>query len=204
MYPGLFHCLCGAISKAFSTIESSEAEANPVGSTFNIQNSIPHKSQKTKAVPETNRAKEFQRGTAGVPESVKEGATGLHEGSDIGLGPSGREFESPISDQSPLKSVDFRGFFFAYCDAELDCNGYFIKTICSYFSCRICSRAFTPRSGKSVKALFKSSSVIGMTNPIPVLQHRHAHKLRRGLPKSSQPHTRLQPRPCILEKSCSG
>ena len=33
-----------------------------------------------------NRAKEFQRGTAGVPESAKEGATGLAEGSDIGLG----------------------------------------------------------------------------------------------------------------------
>jgi len=33
-----------------------------------------------------NRAKEFQRGTAGVPESTKEGVTGLSEGSDIGLG----------------------------------------------------------------------------------------------------------------------
>lgn len=67
-------------------IESPDAGVNPVGSTFNIQNSIPHKSQKTKVAAETNRAKEFQRGTAGVPESVKEGATGLHEGSDIGLG----------------------------------------------------------------------------------------------------------------------
>ena len=28
----------------------------------------------------------------------------LPAGSDIGLGPSGREFESPISDQNPLKS----------------------------------------------------------------------------------------------------
>ena len=73
---------------------------NPVGSTFNIQNFIPHKSQKTKAVSEANRAKEFQRGTAGVSESAKEGATGLPEGLDIGLGPSGREFESPISDQN--------------------------------------------------------------------------------------------------------
>jgi len=77
-------------------------EVNPVGSTFNIQNSIPHKSQKPKAAPETNRAKEFQRGTAGVLESTKEGLTGLPEGSDIGLGPSGREFESPISDQNVL------------------------------------------------------------------------------------------------------
>ena len=35
---------------------------------------------------ETNRAKEFQKGTAGVPESGKEGDTGLSESSDIGLG----------------------------------------------------------------------------------------------------------------------
>ena len=55
----LFPCLCGAISESFSAIELSDAGANPVGSTFNIQNFIPHKSQKTKAVSETNRAKEF-------------------------------------------------------------------------------------------------------------------------------------------------
>ena len=54
-----FHCLCGAISEAFSAIESSNAGANLVGSTFNIQNSIPHKSQKTKVVSETNRVKEL-------------------------------------------------------------------------------------------------------------------------------------------------
>ena len=95
----LFPCLCGAISELFSAIEPSDEGVNPVGSTFNIQNFIPHKSQKTKAVSEANRAKEFQRGTAGVSESAKEGATGLPEGLDIGLGPSGREFESPISDQ---------------------------------------------------------------------------------------------------------
>ena len=35
---------------------------------------------------ETNRAKEFQKGTAGVPGSAKQSATGLAEGSDIGLG----------------------------------------------------------------------------------------------------------------------
>jgi len=61
-------------------------------------------------VPETNRAKEFQRGTEGVPESAKEGATGLPEGSDIGLGPSGREFESPISDHSHRKYCIYGGF----------------------------------------------------------------------------------------------
>ena len=95
-------------------------EVNPVGSTFNIQNSIPHKSQKTKVVSEMNRAKEFQRGTAGVLESAKEGATGLPEGSDIGLGCGSRAFESRHSDQSPLKSVDFRGLFFVYCGAEFE------------------------------------------------------------------------------------
>ena len=56
------------------------------GTSFNIQNSIPHKSQKTKVALETNRAKEFQRETAGVLESAKECETGLSEGSDIGLG----------------------------------------------------------------------------------------------------------------------
>ena len=46
-----------------------------------------------------------------MPESAKEGATGLPEGSDIGLGARCREFESPISDHGPLKSNDFRGPF---------------------------------------------------------------------------------------------
>ena len=96
----LFHCLCGAIYELISGQDHSRPGENLVGSTFNIQNFIPHKSQKTKAVPETNRAKEFQRGTAGVPESVKEGATGLHEGSDIGLGAGCRRFESCHSDHA--------------------------------------------------------------------------------------------------------
>ena len=97
--PGLFPCLCGAISESFSAIEPSDTGVNLVGSTFNIQNSIPHKSQKTKAVSETNRAKEFQRGTVGATESAKEGAKGLSEGSDIGLGPGDRAFEPHYSDQ---------------------------------------------------------------------------------------------------------
>ena len=74
-------------------------EVNPVGSTFNIQNSIPHKSQKAKAVAEINRPIEFQRGTAGVPESAKEGARPLAESSDIGLGPGDRAFEPHYLDQ---------------------------------------------------------------------------------------------------------
>ena len=79
------------------------------GTSFNTQNPIPHKSQKTKAVSETNRAKEFQKGTAGVPESAKEGARPLAESSDIGLGSRDRAFESPHSDQNPSEIVDFRG-----------------------------------------------------------------------------------------------
>ena len=60
--------------------------SNLDGTSFNIQNSIPHKSQKTKATPETNRAKEFQRETAGVLESAKEGGRVLAEGIDTHLG----------------------------------------------------------------------------------------------------------------------
>ena len=37
-----------------------------------------------------------------MPESAKECDTVLPEGLDIGLGPSGREFESPISDQTMI------------------------------------------------------------------------------------------------------
>lgn len=57
-----------------------------------------------------------------MPESAKEGVTGLPEGSDIGLGSRDRAFESPHSDQNPLKSVDFRGFFLfiVYCGAEFE------------------------------------------------------------------------------------
>ena len=87
----------------------------PVGSAFNIQNFIPHKSQKTKAVSEINRPIEFQRGTAGAPESAKEGATGLPEGSDIGLGPGDRAFEPHYSDQNSSEIVDFRGIFLILC-----------------------------------------------------------------------------------------
>ena len=97
-------------------------DVNPVGSTFNIQNSIPHKSQKTKAVSETNRAKEFQKGTAGATESAKECDSVLPEGSDIGLGPGDRAFEPHYSDQNPSEIVDFRGIFlfFVYYGAEFE------------------------------------------------------------------------------------
>ena len=55
-------------------------------------------------------------------ESVKEGTTGLSEGSDIGLGPGDRAFEPHYSDQNPSEIVDFRGvfLFFVYCGAGID------------------------------------------------------------------------------------
>ena len=57
-----------------------------------------------------------------MPESAKEGVTGLPEGSDIGLGPGDRAFEPHYSDQNPSEIVDFRGIFlfFVYCDAEVE------------------------------------------------------------------------------------
>ena len=72
----------------------------PDGTPFNIQNAIPHQSPKAKAVPETSRAKEFQRGTSGAAESAKEGARVLPEGSDTLLGCGDRTFESCHSDHN--------------------------------------------------------------------------------------------------------
>ena len=59
-----------------------------------------------------------------MPESTKEGVTGLSEGSDIGLGPGDRAFEPHYSDQNPSEIVDFRGvfLFFVYCGAKFDRN----------------------------------------------------------------------------------
>ena len=82
--------LCGAISALFSVIKVSDAGAIWLEALFNMQNFIPHKSQKAKAVPETSRVKEFQRETAGVLESAKEGVTGHAEGLGIGLGEYGQ------------------------------------------------------------------------------------------------------------------
>ena len=61
----LFHCLCGAITELFFAIGPSDVGVNLDGSTFNIQNFIPHKPQKPKAMAEINRPIEFQRGTVG-------------------------------------------------------------------------------------------------------------------------------------------
>ena len=71
---------------------------------------------------EINSPIEFQRGTAGVPESAKECDSVLPEGSDIGLGPGDRAFEPHYSDQNPSEIVDFRGIFliFDYCGANIE------------------------------------------------------------------------------------
>jgi hypothetical protein len=120
--PGLFPCLCGAITELFFAIGPSDVGVDLVGSTFNIQNFIPHKSQKPKAMAEINRPIEFQRGTVGATESAKEGTRVLTEGSDIGLGCRGWVFKSPHSDQNPSEINDFRGIFlfFVYCGAEFE------------------------------------------------------------------------------------
>ena len=48
-----------------------------------------------------------------MPESAKEGDSVLPEGSDIGLGSRDRAFESPHSDQNPLKSLISEGFSYS-------------------------------------------------------------------------------------------
>ena len=68
-------------------------------------------------------------------ESTKEGATGLPEGSDIGLGPGDRAFEPHYSDQNPSEINDFRGIFlfFVYCGAESESailNIPFLQFLC--------------------------------------------------------------------------
>ena len=61
-----------------------------------------------------------------MSESAKEGATGLPEGLDIGLGARCREFESPISDQKPSEIVDFRGLFlfFVYSGSTFELHAF--------------------------------------------------------------------------------
>ena len=59
---------------------------SPDGTSFNIQNPIPHPSQKEKVLLETRRAKEYQRGIAGAAERAKEGGRVPFESSDTRLG----------------------------------------------------------------------------------------------------------------------
>lgn len=85
--------------------------ATPDNTSFNIQNPIPHPSQKEKVLLETRRAKECQRGIAGAAERAKEGNRVPSESSDTRLGAGGREFESHHSDHLHQKDRLFRRSF---------------------------------------------------------------------------------------------
>ena len=100
--PGLILCLCGAFPAPLLWWFGPPSPLTPDGTSFNIQNPIPHPSQKEKVLLETRRAKECQRGTAGAEERAKEGGRVLAEGSDTRLGARCREFESPHSDQTMI------------------------------------------------------------------------------------------------------
>ena len=54
-------CLCGAFPVPPSAVSGSPSPLTPDGTSFNIQNPIPHLSQKEKVLLETRRAKECQR-----------------------------------------------------------------------------------------------------------------------------------------------
>ena len=59
-------------------------------------------------------------------ESTKEDATGLPEGSDIGLGAGGREFESCHSDQEKTAKIrQMRRFFAVFSCLLIVLYGYF-------------------------------------------------------------------------------
>lgn len=63
-----------------------------------------------------------------MPESTKEGVTGLSEGSDIGLGPGDRAFEPHYSDQSPQERIAPGGFSLFI--AAQDLRG--MQTFCAF------------------------------------------------------------------------
>ena len=98
--PGLILCLCGAFPAPPLWRFSLSFLFAPDGISFNIQNPIPHPSQKEKVLLETRRAKECQRGIAGAAERAKEGSRVLAEGSDTRLGPHSQTFEPHTPDQT--------------------------------------------------------------------------------------------------------
>ena len=117
MYPpgqGFILCLCGAFPAPSLRWPGPAIIARPDGTSFNIQNPIPHPSQKEKVLLETRRAKECQRGIAGAAERAKEGGRVPFESSDTRLGARCREFESPHSDhRSILRGTPI--FYFLNC-----------------------------------------------------------------------------------------
>ena len=84
--PALFFVYAAQILKVLLCETGPLSSLKPGGTSLNIQNPIPYKSQKAGSFLETTRAKECQRGRAGAAERVKEDCELLPEGSDIGLG----------------------------------------------------------------------------------------------------------------------
>ena len=82
----LFFVYAAQIPGVLSSETGPLSSLKPGGTSFNIQNPIPHKSQKTGFFLETNRAKEPQRGRGGRAERAKEGCEWLPERSDTHLG----------------------------------------------------------------------------------------------------------------------
>ena len=90
-------------------------------------------------MPETNRAKKFQRGTVGATESAKECDSVLPEGSDIGLGARCREFEprSPLQDvlmkdatqKTPHESAAFLYLYWLFSGGKVRKNAFFGKSV---------------------------------------------------------------------------
>ena len=114
-YKPVFLCLCDAFFAPSLRWSGPAIIASPDGTSFNIQNPIPHPSQKEKVLLETRRAKECQRGIAGAAERAKEGGRVPFESSDTRLGCRGWVFKSPHSDQNPSEIIDFRGIFLILC-----------------------------------------------------------------------------------------
>ena len=84
--PALFFVYATQILKVLLCETGPLSSLKPDGTSFNIQNPIPYKSQKAGFFLETRRAKECQRGTAQAKESTKEGGRVPAEGIDTHLG----------------------------------------------------------------------------------------------------------------------
>ena len=84
--PALFFVYAAQVLEVLSSETDPLSSLKPGGTSFNIQNSIPHKSQKTGFFLETTRAKECQRGTAGAEKRAKEVDKVPAEGIDTHLG----------------------------------------------------------------------------------------------------------------------
>ena len=96
----LFFVYAAQIPGGLSSETGPLSSLSPGGTSLNIQNPIPYKSQKAGFFPETNRANKCQRGRGGRAERAKEIDKVPAEGIDTRLGARCREFESPHSDHA--------------------------------------------------------------------------------------------------------